>query len=266
VLVGLAAWVLAPAGIIELGKKGHKTKTSYFEVMVDGESFPVRPPKGTDAYDILTQLIADIDARPEFDANRRTDPNNPDLNAMDVTHTGGSHPLTFDVIADDTGVQNVSVVNGDAFIPPGPPVFRWWAPRFTHGNGDVTMLLATLPVASRGDPYAVVNWPPIIVSTVGKSADDVTTAIVQTLESPAYDFKVNGSGNNTYLIHKPGHYVLVVQWETTDTGVRPNGLALPPSMRHSVPTLTEWGMVALVALLAASAILLLRRRRAANTS
>lgn len=271
VLVGLAAWVLAPAGIIELGKKGQKSKKSLFLVSVDGEDFAISPPAGTDATVILDALIADINLDADFSAVRVVDPD-PLYNAMEVVITAnGSDPDSLDVLADDTGIQDVSIENGDVNRPSQPPVFRFWGLRNVQGNsgGNVTMSITTLPVASKGDPNAVV-LSTASVSTVGKTAEDVNDDLVQALRGQGFQVQAAGKDRTydvqTYIVHKADHFVLSVSWDTTDDGAWPNAVAQPPSMRNPIPTLTEWGMVALVALLAASALLVLRRRRAANTS
>lgn len=266
VIAGLAAWSLAPAGIIELGKKGQNKTGSRFEITANGVT--VSDPNslvGTSAFDILEGLRVQLVGLGFQAAHVDTDPNNP-LNALSILAAGGVEPDDLRVFVEDSpsGLFGAaSKVSGSLTGLPGPPLFVMKGIDQVNGDGNVL-----LDVLLQSGPLSI---SPISTNAPGATpqakAGEVNKQIVAALRAEGLTVTPTSPGASGLIaIRSPSDKIASVGVEIDDTlarelsvvrAIETSGVVGAP---RQVPALTEWGSLALVLALAGLALAVLRRR------
>ncbi len=273
---GLAVWSLAPAGIIELGKKGQKNKGSYYRIIAD--TVTVEDPNSpalTDAYAILEGLRLQLVAH-GFQATH-VDPNltNP-YNAIQILTTTGGEPQRLGTIVDDdpNGIYGggSKVDSGSLVAHPTPPVYFVKGLNAASGNdtgtGDGQV---TVNVTLQSGPLA-----PIVISTnvSGATPEDkaaeVNKQIVQALNGAGLNASpASPAASEVFSVRSPSNKIQSFSISVADTlatqfDVRRANEPWGSGGHGRIPTLSAWGLAALALLLAGMAIWLLRRRSVAT--
>jgi len=255
-LIVLAAWspALAVKGIIELGVKGQPAASSTFRVIIDGQAFdPNSHSVGELAESIRDKIIAKINAGGVYTAAVVTDPNNPSLNALSVDKVGVL-PNTLEVFIDDGGI-------GGAFVD------------FGSNGGFHATLRGVDNVNQNGNVKVEITIVgPVVyshtIATAGKSASQVNAELVAALTADG--FSVVGPANGPWDLGKPMVRFQKVEMSRTDTGIHISGVELDsftaPAFTATgpsgIPTVGEWGLILLVALLGLTGLVILRGKRA----
>jgi hypothetical protein len=247
-LLGGAAVGESRAGIIELGLKGQKSTGSTFRVTIDGQDFDPNSHFATEDVALIAEDVrAKIDASPLYIATI-PDPNNPTL--ITVVRELGVTPVALSVFIQDGGIGGTFVDQGGS---PGTSATLNGVDAVA-GNGNFEVDIT----------YVCEGMPPTvdtqIVSTAGKSRDEVNAAMVAALT--ANGFTVTGPANGPYTITQPTSHIQRIEMKRTDTGITVSGVGVmsTASASAAIPTLSEWGLVALALLLGAVAVPLIRRR------
>lgn len=246
-LVMLAGGSPTLAGLIELGIAGQTAEGSVFHVIVDGQTFTEGTHVvGESAASIAGKVRANIDASPLFSATI-PDPGKP--TQIKVLRESGGQPATLEVNIDDGGIVGTFI-------------------EFGTDGGSHFHLAGAMGVAGNGSFQVDVTVHPGIlfshaISTVGKTDAQVNAALVAAFTADGFTFA--GPANGPWDVTKSGSCFSKVEMKATDTGVHISNVELDSTPAPSIPTLSEWGMLTLVALLGLSAAVLLVRRRAGRS-
>ena len=135
----------------------------------------------------------------------------------------------------------------------------------THTAGALFLLAVCEAPAGNGTVQVIRNGSTVAtVSTAGLSAEQVNEAVRS---------QVGGTlvGTCSEALDSPKRRRIVVtgtsttlSWEDNDTGITDIGVRNSQG-GQSIPTLSEWGLILMIAALAAAALLYLRRRPAVLT-
>jgi hypothetical protein len=135
----------------------------------------------------------------------------------------------------------------------------------THSAGSLFLLAVCETPAGDGTVQVVRNGIPLTpVGTAGKTAQQVNDAVASQLGG-----SVTGSCSESLTSEKrrrivaPGN-TTTLSWEDNDTGITEIGVRNNLGAGN-IPTLSEWGVILMMAALAAAALLYLRRRSAVLT-
>ncbi len=245
------------AGIIELGRKGQRTQGSQTTMNVAGREHTVVHDPNQPIEDVL-QAFIDFYAAQGFVASVHSDPNDPNMNAMEVTYPSGAEVQPITVHEDDANIHPTG-----AFVsasPFDPKLVHVAIPDAIAGNGNLQIRLAF-----RGGPVNTYT-----VTTAGKSLSQVVEEMVTALSADVDACEGSGVGfsdTGVFDIRARGGDVIDgVRTDHTDTGISDSGAALliltssSSVPQGAIPTLGTWGMVALAGLLAGVGLHVLRRR------
>jgi len=263
-IAGLTAWTLAPAGIIELGKKGQNKTGSQFSISVN--SVTVSDPNssvGTSAFDILDGLRGQLTGLGYIATHVSSDPNDP-LNALDIHTSGGGEPITLRVFVEDSpsGIFGASSkVNSGSLVT--PPVYAVRGIDQVAGDGNVY-----LDVVRQSGPVAL---SPISTNVAGATpqdkASEVNTQIVAALRAAGMTVTPTSPGASGLItVRSPGDKLVSFGIKTDDTLARELSVHRATEIGQGmqrVPALSAWGSLLLVLALAGLALAVLRRRRGA---
>jgi len=241
---------LATKGIIELGIAGQAAKLSTFQVFVDGQMFTEGSHLvGESSTSIAEKVRANIDASPAYVATI-PDPNHP--TAIEVLKVSSGDLTSLEVFIDDPNIGGAFVESSDS--PGLSATVRGVDGIAGDGNFELD-----ITVVCTGMPPELFTQ---VVSTSGKTRDGVNAAMVAALKGNG--FSVVGPANGPWkLTHTDGR-IRKTQMRRTDTGIHVTGVQQDTSSTatSSIPTLSEWGSIALMVLLGGVAVTLLRRRAA----
>lgn len=242
---------LTSAGIIELGHKGQKDLTSTYNVLVEGHLFTEGSHAVGDTVESIAEKVrANIDASPLYTATI-PDPNNP-TNIVVLRETG-IEPYSLEVFMVDTGIVGAFVDAGA--IPATSATFQ--GANAVAGNGNFEIDITTFC------PGMAPMIFPHVVSTVGKTVAQVNAEMVALLRATGYSVSGPTLGN-TYTLYVPSNQRLQkIEMNRTDTGITVSGVGATSQAQSNVPTLSEWGLVLLAALVAIGGALRLRLRASA---
>lgn len=261
-VVILAGWsqTLAKRGLIELGIATQPSCCSAFRVTVEGQVFTEGSHSvGETAASIADKVRANIDASPLYTATI-PDPNC--LTCIQIEKQTGGEPTSLEVFIDDGGI-------GGGFVDYGPD------------GGYHAKLRGADVIDPNADPNHVGTFEVDItvfgggtfthmISTFGKSATQVNAELVAALTADG--FEIFGPPNGPWDIVKPCFRFQKIEMKRTNTGMHITGVGADSissgpggAPAPSIPTLSEWGLIALVALLGLSAALLIGRRRARDS-
>jgi len=281
VMAGLAAWSLAPAGIIELGKKGQTSKGSLTRLIVEGCRYEIAHVNGQTADQILGQMIACLNTDPngclttpgapcddqDFQAAPFQDTGDPNRNAMSVelerasreasdlrvydndrefSGAGVDHPNTGRGVSKVVFVEEASEICGTVLDP-----------------NDVCGNVVVKVFPANGGPSTDVT----VDSSAATDVDDFNDMLFTELQT-TFGAKNNSNvsrADGVITVRLQGQPARLVRYERADPDVDlAVGLDFTPF--GQVPALTEWGMLILVLGLAAMAVVVLLRRRHARAA
>ncbi|MBI3448161.1 MAG: IPTL-CTERM sorting domain-containing protein [Acidobacteria bacterium] len=254
-LIALLPCTLVSAGIIELGRKGQLAAGSSFTVLVAGTPFSdPNHVAGEDASVILGRIRAQI-AASGYNAVTVTSPTDPNLNAIGITNAMGMEPASLQVNVSDANIGGAVV---DFGALGGATATVAGANAVTGNVGGTFEIDITLTTGALFTQ---------IVTTPSKSATTVNSDMVAALT--ANGFTVAGPTNGPWTISRVGANLARVQMKRTDTGISVSNVTLVSAPAPSapvivatigtpIPTLSEWGLVFLAALVALAGILRLR--------
>jgi len=240
-LLALSAWSLSPAGIIELGVKGQKAGGSTFRVVIEGRVFtegshdPNEPVES-----IRDKIIANINASGTYTASAH----NPSTLSAMLIMRGSSEPNRLEVFVDDPNIVGAYIqydMNGGFHA-------HLYGVNTVQQNG-------TFEVDFTVHPGGVISH---VINTAGKTAAQVNAELVADFTADGFVF--DGPPSGPWDISKFGICFGKIEMKATDTGVHISGVELDASSSPSIPTLSEWGLIALTILLSAIAVTLIRRR------
>jgi hypothetical protein len=279
VLVGLTAWVLAPAGIIELGKKGQKAKGSWTTVYVENHlgscfyvesHFPNEP-----ASTILLRLKDCINGAPATCTVTGPAECNSLVtgwfvariefpNRLSVDWRNGGPPLKLGIYEND---EDFTAAAAEMELRGGKPIDWFSFPEVTSANYDGTIdLVATL--VNRTDITATVDTNS--AGNLVQLNDDIETELIAKFETDpnvkGFDVVRDPDAKTFTVVSNQGPRIRRVYLSHTDTGIAISDLTVELVGGGNIPTLSQWGLLVLVLLLVTSAILALRRRRLRSTS
>jgi len=196
------------------------------------------------------KVRANIDASPLYTATI-PDPNNP-TNIVVLRETG-IEPYSLEVFMVDTGIVGAFVDAGA--IPATSATFQ--GANAVAGNGNFEIDITTFC------PGMAPMIFPHVVSTVGKTVAQVNAEMVALLRATGYSVSGPTLGN-TYTLYVPSNQRLQkIEMNRTDTGITVSGVGATSQAQSNVPTLSEWGLVLLAALVAIGGALRLRLRASA---
>lgn len=251
------SWMLAPAGIIELGRKGKKPKGSFTQIVVEGTSFiRVHDPNDT-ADGILEDLRGQIDLKPRYNATTVNDTSDPNRNAIKVTLDGsGEDPLRIALYENDEYFQRTGLTFAQpSFIRQ----FTFLGVDDPNGTGgDYVRLDVTTTNGVKSS----------VVTTAGKNAVQVNAELRAQLEGHGFSVTewIGNEGIVEFSVNTSGEEFLKVLYTHTDPGVTRSKLVGQRPVRYIIPTLSGWGLALLAVLMAAAAAFVLRRRRGSDTA
>jgi hypothetical protein len=164
---------------------------------------------------------------------------------------------SLSVFEDDTGVVGAGGVANDV-VGTSASTFTIQGVDAVAQNGEIRVDIST-------DTGPDVH---VVVTTSGKTASQVNADIVSALVGNG--FAVTGPASGPFTVSHPSKTFFRVAWFSTDTGVTVSGVGFvwtvsPPQPpvgggAGGAPTLSEWGLAALVVLLGAAALIILARR------
>ncbi|MBI3448160.1 MAG: IPTL-CTERM sorting domain-containing protein [Acidobacteria bacterium] len=248
-LLALVPYTLASAGIIELGRKGQLAGGSTFTVIVEGRTFSEGSHIVTEnVASIAEKVRANIDASPFYTATIPDPTNNP--TNITILRETGIEPYSLEVFISDPNIGGAFVDAGS--LPSTSGTFQGANAIAHNGNFeiDVTVFCPGMP------PMVFTH----VVSTAPatKTVADVNAEMVALLR--ASGFSVSGPTlGNTYTLYVQSNQRLQrIEMNRTDTGITTSGVGETTQSQANVPTLSEWGLVFLAALVALGGALLLR--------
>ena len=255
-LFALFPCTLVSAGIIELGRKGQLATGSSFTVVVEGSSFSdPNHVVGEDASVILGRIRAQIAAF-GYSAFTVSSPGDPNLNAINVTNTMGMEPASLQVNIFDGNISGAVADFGALGGPTATVAGANAVAGNVGGNFEIDITLTT------GALFAQ------IVTTPAKTVAQVNTDMVAALTGNG--FSVAGPVNGPWTITRAGARLGRVQMRRTDTGITVSNVTLVSApatpaaiplatIGSPVPTLSQWGLIFLAALVALGGVRVLRR-------
>ncbi len=254
-LVLLLCGAPAFSGIIELGRAGQKAKGSKTKMAVAGKKHTVGHAPNQDVEDILQDFI-DFYNSQGFSASVYNDPNDPNINAMEITDPNGADVEPMSVDEDDENIHPT----GTHYSPPlfNPNLLIVATPNAIAGDGNFQ-----IRIAFQGGPVNTYT-----VTTAGKSLQQVVNEMVNLLNADvsASTRNVSGFGTGAVFDIRPRDCEVFdgVRTDHTDTGISVSGTGIfdepiPPTA-GVIPTLGEWGLITLASLLAGAGVHVLRKR------
>jgi hypothetical protein len=261
-IIIMLAGTLAAAGIIELGRKKQKDRSSTYTLTVDGVTHVDNGDPNT-AELILDRLVSNFDPN-DFTFVRIVDPTDPNRNGYTVTLSDETEPVLLEITVDD---PNDGIVGGLSNLPSNPvgqgsvPVYNYLALDDVSGDSlaGPGMATATIIVERETGPKVVCT---VFTNTgdVDKVNEDLVTCLdatpglVVTPRAPKAQARVK--------VRSPGNRIVSVQSQSDDKKTTLFHVRTVGSERRQgpVPTVSEWGLVVLAILLITAGLFALRRR------
>jgi hypothetical protein len=244
----LVGWTQIPGGIIELGRKGKKAKGSKTEVIVQSDRFQKIHDPNEPVVVILEALRQDIDNHPNWEATIVIDQSDPNRNAIEVVRESNKKdPRNMRISENDKNFRRT----GTEYSKPRPKAEYQEVDAIDPNAGGHVRIDFVLDDAST--PYVQVN-----VDANNNTAKDVNDKLKGKLKGQG--FKVNCSKSGICKVMKPSRKFRKILFTHTNTGVNRSATGMEGD-EGEIPTLSEWGLLALVFLLGAAGMYLLRRTR-----
>jgi hypothetical protein len=251
-LLSLSSFSLTSAGIIELGRKGQTSTASVYKVVIEGVAYAdPNHTTGDLAETILGRIRDNInnDANGRFTATLFSVPGDPNSNALSVVRrTGGGDPSTLEVFIDDGNIKGAFVDLGMS----GGFHARLVGVDTVNQNGSLEVDLIV-----HGGSFSHV------ITTASKTAAQVNAELVADFTADGFVFA--GPANGPWDISKFGVCFMKLEMKATDTGVHLSGVEMDAYVPPTIPTLSEWGMFALISLLALGGAAIVRGSRQRGT-
>jgi hypothetical protein len=252
-LLSLSSPGLTSAGIIELGRKGQTSTASSYKVIIEGVTYSdPNHTTGDLAETILGRIRDNInnDANGRFTAALFSVPADPNSNALSVVRrTGGGDPTTLEVFIDDGNIKGAFIDYGMS----GGFHARLVGVDTVHQDGSLEVDLIV-----HGGSFSH------IITTAAKTAAQVNAELVADFTADGFVFA--GPANGPWDISKFGVCFMKLEMKATDTGVHLSGVEMDASVTPTVPTLSEWGLIALISLLALGGAAIVRASRTRGTA
>jgi hypothetical protein len=250
-----------PAGVGTHGVQGQFAAGSEVRYVINGRLFRVVLDPNQSLASVTAEMEALIDAG-GFVATDVSDPEDPNNDSLEVTLPGGGELTQFSVCETDANFNNVGVkfAMGKAIGIIGKPAvvnangnYRLRINMWDSADYDVTFLTTDLDK----------NTPAFLLAAITASLN-AAGFTVQDLGTSCGSFGSSIGSAGCISVSKPGDMVVSTRIRTTDTGIKEVCISQEPTS-SGIPTVSQYGMFALVLLLTISAIVMMRRRRTMAT-
>jgi hypothetical protein len=253
VAVLVAAVSQLPAGSGNEARKGLAADGSVIQATVNGVTFTYTLTTGELAEDARDGLVALINADPDFiaDADAPVPPGvfETDDVVYEVLNADSSELLSLMSCETDANFENSGV-----YFPDGRRYALIRKPTALAGDGSFDLRLDMISAPDVELPYVL---PP------GGNVADWILAITEALED--LGFTVLDEGTNL-RIYKPDDYVISVRFATSDSLFTHTcaGIEGPsPTDPGDIPTLSQYALALLAAVLLLAGLAMIRRKQAA---
>ncbi len=253
-----------PAGVGTHGRQGQVAGGSEVRYTINGQTFRLVLTSGQTMASVQTAMITKINTESggSLVATAVSDPEDPNNNSIEVTLAGGGEVTQFSVCENDATFNNTGVKVGM-----GKGVSILGKPAVVNANGnyrlrinmwdsadyDVTFLTTD---ANKDTPAELLAAITASLTAAGFTVQDLGTSC------GSFGSSIGAAG--CINISKTGEMIVSTRIEATDTGLKEFCMSQEPTS-SGIPTVSQYGMFALVLLLTISAIVMMRRRRTMTT-
>jgi len=250
-----------PAGVGTHGVQGQVATGSEVRYTVNGVTFIRTGITGQTAQALRDSLRIEIDADTRFAAVNGVDPEDPNGASIDVTVQGGGELAQMSVCETDATFNDVGVrfsagkAAGLLNKPPasGSGTYRLRINVWDGADYDVTFNAAD---ADKDTPAELLAAISSSLTAAGFNVAD--------MGSSCQSFGSGISGSGCISISKSGNMLVSTRVNTTGAVLKEVCIGQEPTS-SGIPTVSQYGMFALVLLLTISAIVMMRRRRTMAT-